>query len=102
MIERHWKGIARVAEADAYTDHLLTETFPKLKTISGFTGASILKRPVDDGVEFLVITRWNSMDAIVQFAGERADTAVVPDKVKKMMVSFDASVAHYDVVANAK
>ena len=98
MIERHWKGVAKFEEADNYIDHLVNDTFPKLKTIEGFGGASILKRSVDRGIEFLVVTVWKSLESISQFAGAQIDVAVVPDLVRSMMVEYDEHVLHFDVV----
>src|SRR5882757_1694874 len=97
MIERHWKGIARKEEAENYIEHLTTATFPAIKNIGGFIRASVLKRPVDNGIEFLVVTVWDSMEAIRQFAGEQPDLAVVPVPAQKMMVSFDAHVSHFEL-----
>jgi len=78
-------------------EHLTTDTFPKLHSIEGFVRASILRRPVDSGVEFLVVTVWDSMAAIRQFAGEQAEKAVVPEVVQQMMTAFDAGVSHYEI-----
>jgi heme-degrading monooxygenase HmoA len=100
MILRHWKGIAKPEEADHYIAHLNHDTFPKLAQINGFISASILRRPVDQGIEFLIITVWESMAAIHAFAGETADVAVVPPVAAAMMVEYDRHVSHYDVVAN--
>ena len=99
MIERHWKGIAKTEEADHYIQHLLTETFPQLSTITGFIRSSVLRRTVERGIEFRVVTVWSSVEAIKQFAGEIADLAVVPPHVKKMMVEYDAFAFHYEIVA---
>lgn len=98
MIARHWRGIARTEVADAYTDHLRTETFPALARIDGCLNASILRRVVPAGVEFLVVTNWASLDAIRAFAGADVETAVVPDTVRAMMVEFDRTARHYEVV----
>jgi heme-degrading monooxygenase HmoA len=98
MISRQWRGLAKPAHADSYVKHLREETFLKLGKISGFIDASILKRKVDQGIEFLVVTRWKSMEAIEQFAGRDPDVAVVPEKVQEMMVDYDRSVRHYKVV----
>lgn len=100
MIERHWKGIAKTEEADQYIQHLLTDTFPKLSAMTGFIRSSILRRKVDRGIEFRVVTVWSSLEAIKQFAGEVPDLAVVPSNVKKMMVEYDAFAFHYEVVTN--
>ena len=98
MIARHWKGVAHAEKADNYIEHLTIETFPALRKIDGFMDASILKRKNANGVEFLIVTRWRSMEAIRRFAGESANVAVVPIAVQAMMIEYDKEVAHYEVV----
>src|SRR5437870_12538316 len=98
MISRQWRGIARPEHADAHIEHLRRDTFPQLARIAGFVAASILQRPVERGVESLVVTRWRSLDAIRKFAGADAETAVVPENVQKMMLDYDRCVAHYELV----
>jgi heme-degrading monooxygenase HmoA len=97
MIERHWKGIARIDQSDNYIKHLITETFPKASLMKGFVKATILKRPVDEGVEFLIVTAWESIEAVRQFAGEQVDLANVPTEARAMMVKFDEFARHYEV-----
>jgi heme-degrading monooxygenase HmoA len=98
MISRQWRGLARPERADAYVEHLRTETFPKIRTIPGFVSASILKRELEQGVEFLVVTHWKSLDAIRGFAGTDVEAAVVPAEVERMMIEYDRSARHYEVV----
>ena len=97
MILRHWKGITRVEEADNYIRYLETETFPQVSTIEGFVEAKILTRNVEQGVEFLIISTWESIESIKQFAGEVADKVVVPPHVQAMMVTFDDFATHYEI-----
>jgi heme-degrading monooxygenase HmoA len=98
VISRQWRGIARRSEADGYVSHLRSDTFPQLGRIQRFCGASILRRDVAAGVEFLIVTLWESIDAVRAFAGDNPEEAVVPDRVREMMVSFDRIVSHYAVV----
>jgi heme-degrading monooxygenase HmoA len=98
MISRHWTGIARTDRANDYIKHLEEATFPSLKKINGFKDAHYLTRAVKNGVEFLVITEWESIDAVKEFAGEDCEKAVVPAEVQDMMVTFDKEVRHYTVV----
>jgi len=98
MISRQWRGLAKARHAEAYVEHLRTEIFPAIAKIPGFLGASILRRTVSQGVEFLVVTEWASLDAIRAFAGEDIEQAVVPSKVQDMMVEYDRIVRHYEVV----
>jgi heme-degrading monooxygenase HmoA len=100
MILRHWRGIAKAQEAEHYIHHLKTETFPRLAKIDGFIRASILRRTAPQGIEFLIITFWESLQAIQDFAGETATVAVVPAEVQAMMVEYDREVSHYEVTAD--
>jgi heme-degrading monooxygenase HmoA len=97
MISRQWRGLCRRERADDYIEHLRTETFPALGDIPGFVSASILRRAVPAGVEFLIVTQWQSLAAIHAFAGSKAETAVVPAKVQEMMIEYDREARHYEV-----
>jgi hypothetical protein len=49
-------------------------------------------------VEFLVLTRWASMDAIRAFAGDDVGRAVVEPDAIAALVSFDRTVRHYELL----
>jgi len=102
VISRHWRGVSKRERAEAYTAHLQAETFPALTKIPGFVRASILKREVDRGTEFEIVTVWKSREAIRAFAGPDLEAAVVPAVVRDMMVEFDERVRHYEVVHGAE
>ena len=97
MIARHWRGLVKSDRAAEYEEHLRNETFPALERIQGFLGADILKRGLESGIEFLVITRWKSIESIEQFAGADAEAAVVPPKAQAMMINYDQRARHYEV-----
>jgi heme-degrading monooxygenase HmoA len=101
MISRQWRGLAKIGHAENYVRHLNESTFPKLLKIKGFVNAAVLRRKVQNGIEFLVVTNWQSMRAIEQFAGSNPELAVVPKEVQKMMIEFDHKVRHYEVVGEA-
>jgi hypothetical protein len=50
-------------------------------------------------VEFLVLTLWESMEAIRGFAGEQPEVAVVEPEARAALVRFDSTVTHYEVLA---
>jgi len=60
MICRLWRGLTRPEEADHYVEHLRQQTLPRLRELPGFVDVSILRRQLDRGAEFVVITRWGS------------------------------------------
>ena len=98
MIARHWRGLVRADQAAAYEQHLRRDTVPILEKIEGFVEASMLRRVTEAGIEYLVITRWMSIEAIEQFAGSDVEAAVVPAEVQAMMVEYDRRARHYEVV----
>ena len=97
MISRHWKGVAKREQADHYIAHLKRDTFPKLASLPGFVRASILRREVANGVEFQVVSIWDSLRSIEAFAGIDAEAAVVPPVAQAMMVEFDRRATHYEI-----
>ena len=98
MISRQWRGLAHPSRAQDYVRHLRTETFPQLQEIPGFVDASILSRPFEAGIEFLIVTRWVSIDALARFSGSDPEAAVVPAKAAAMMIEYDRRVRHFEVV----
>lgn len=102
MIARHWKGIAKKERADEYIAHLKNETFKGLDKIDGFLNSSILTRNVEAGTEFLIITQWRDINSVKGFAGENYESAVVPQVVKDIMVSYDHLASHYEIAYSNK
>jgi len=98
VISRHWRGITLENRAQDYVHHLSTETFPALRKLPGFIDASIHSRSLGRGVEFLIVTRWDSLDAIARFAGTDAEAAVVPGLVAEMMIEYDHRARHFEVL----
>lgn len=98
MIARYWRGLVKRDSADAYIAHLQSDTLPQLVQLAGFHDAKILRRDLPQGVEFLVVTFWESLDAIRAFAGNDVESAVVPPRARDMMIEYDRKSRHYDVV----
>ena len=98
-IIRAWRGWAPLTNADAYVRHFTTNVLPELRTIDGFLGASLSRQERSADIEYLVLTRWASMDAIRAFAGADVAKAVVEPEAVAALTSFDRTVQHYEVVA---
>lgn len=98
MIIREWRGRASPSRAEAYPKHFRESVLPELRWLRGFVGAHLARRELGDQIEFLVLTRWQSMDAIRAFAGSDADKAVVEPGAVAAFVDFYASVRHYEAI----
>jgi heme-degrading monooxygenase HmoA len=100
MIARMWRGSAIRERADDYVKHLQQSVVPELRQIDGFKGIYLLRRNSSDDVEFLVMTLWESMDAICKFAGENPEVAVVAPAARVFFREYDAEVKHFEIVLN--
>jgi heme-degrading monooxygenase HmoA len=100
MIARMWRGLALLEKADDYVKHLQTSVLPELQQIDGFRGISLLRQDSPEAVEFVVLTFWESMDAIRKFAGEDAEVAVVAPAAQPLFREYDPRVKHFEVVFN--
>src|SRR5256886_10766471 len=101
MIIREWRGRANPSKADAYPKHFREKVIPELRHVPGFIGAQLGRRQLDDKIEFLVLTRWRSMDAIRAFAGMDVDQAVVGPGAVAALIEFGRSARRSDVVEDA-
>jgi heme-degrading monooxygenase HmoA len=100
MIARLWRGSALPERAEDYAEHLETSVLPELRQIQGFQGVQLLRQDSLETVEFIVLTFWESMDAIRKFAGEDAEAAVVAPAAQAMFREYDRRVKHFEVVLN--
>jgi|SRR5262249_44717375 len=98
MIVRAWRGYTLPTNASAYSNHFQRRVLPDLESIEGFLGVALLRRDEAERVEFLVLTRWASMDAIRAFAGDDVGKAVVEPAAVAALSDFDRTVRHYEVV----
>jgi heme-degrading monooxygenase HmoA len=98
MIIRAWHGRASRARSDAYPKHFREAVIPALRDMPGFLGAQLSRRAEGDQIEFLVLTRWQSMEAIRAFAGAAVEKAVVEPGAVAALDDFDDTVRHYEVI----
>ena len=95
---RMWKGRSSPDKAGDYVQHAIQKVFPQLGSIEGHKGAYLLRRSVGDTTEFLVLTLWDSMEAVRTFAGTQPSKAVVEPPARAALTDFDELATHYEVV----
>ena len=98
MIARRWTALAESSEqADAYVAHFDGLVRSRLESTRGFLGATVERVEADGGIQVVVVTRWESMDAIETFAGEDSDLAVVEPEARAVLSRFDDRVRHIEL-----
>jgi heme-degrading monooxygenase HmoA len=99
MITRIWRGWAATpAAADAYQEFLRTTFLPSLHALEGYCGASVLRRVVGDEIEFMTLTRFQSVAAIRRFAGDDYEAAHVAPRARELLSRYDARCQHFEWV----
>ena len=64
----------------------------------GNRGAHILTRDLDGRTEFVVLSFWDSLEAVRGFAGDDIERAVFYPEDERFLVDRELTVSHYDVV----
>jgi hypothetical protein len=93
-----WRGQARRENADGYVAHLEGSVLPELRQIEGFQGVYLLRRDVGEEVEFVVLTLWDSMEAVGKFAGPNPEVAIVAPVAQALLSDYDTGVKHFEAV----
>ena len=100
MLARFWSANTTPALAESYRQHFEQAVQPQLGKLDGFVGATVCTRPLPGAVEILVITYWQSFQAIDSFAGADRESAVVAPEAAALLTDFDKRVRHYEVVVS--
>jgi heme-degrading monooxygenase HmoA len=98
MIARTWRGATNANDAEAYLEYLHQTGFAEYRKIAGNRGVLGLRRVVNHRAEFLLVSLWDSEEAIRQFAGDDIEKAVFYPEDERFLVDRDNHVSHYEVV----
>jgi heme-degrading monooxygenase HmoA len=97
VIARLWHGATPASRSDAYLQFLLRTGIPDYAKTAGHRGTQILVRKEGDLAHFLLISLWDSMEAIRQFAGPDADRAKYYSEDSEYLLELEPTVVHYEV-----
>ncbi len=98
MIARTWRGATKAEDAETYLHYLHETGFTQYRATPGNLGVLGLRRVVDGRAEFLLLTLWESEEAIRRFAGDDISRAVFYPEDDRFLVDRDEHVNHFEVV----
>lgn len=101
MIARIWRGVTAAADAEAYLDYLHQTGLSEYRAAAGNHAVVVLRRIRDGRAEFLILTLWDSMEAILGFAGPDATRAVFYPEDDRFLLERGERVDHFDMVFSA-
>ena len=99
-IKRVWHGWSTPENADKYRKLLHDEVFPEIeaKNIPGYLSIELLRRDLDDEVEFITIMTFQSLQNVIDFQGEDYARCYVPEKAQKVLKRWDKISSHYEAI----
>jgi heme-degrading monooxygenase HmoA len=98
MIARCWHGVTPASKADEYVQYLNETGVPDLQRTAGNQGVYVLRRIEGEVAHFLLISLWESEDAIGQFAGEDLEEARYYPQDAEFLLDLEPRVTHYEVM----
>jgi hypothetical protein len=98
VIARIWHGWTKRQDAKTYEEMLRGEIFPSIaaRKIEGYGGPELFVREEGDEVEFVTLLRFDSMDAVTEFAGPDASKPVIFPKAEALITRMEQA-RHYRV-----
>jgi len=98
MIARIWHGWTNPGDAKTYEEMLRDEIFPSIaaRKIDGYRGAELFIHEDDDEIEFVTLLRFDSMDAVKEFAGTDTSKPVIFPKAEALITRMEQA-RHYRV-----
>ena len=104
LIVRTWSATASPIGAEDYSRYFAETLLPQLRELSGFGGAYLLRRDLDqDGtIELTAHTFWESREAIRAFAEDDIAVAIVEPEAQAMLLDFDRSATHRSMIIDAR
>lgn len=100
MILRIWHGYTTKPNADVYENLLKTEIFPEIenKKIKGYKRIQLLRRELEEEVEFTTIMWFEKIESVIAFVGEDYEQVYVPSKARKVLSGFDKKSVHCELI----
>jgi heme-degrading monooxygenase HmoA len=101
MIARTWHGRVPAEKADAYYAYLLRTGLAEYAATPGNRGVTVLRRTDGAVTHFLLLTLWESIEAIQAFAGQEYEVARYYPEDDDFLLEREPFVTHYEVLANS-
>ena len=98
MIARTWHGAVPEARGDEYFAYLQRTGVPDLQATPGNRGVLVMRRVQEGYAHFLLISLWESLDAIRAFAGDDVERARYYPEDAAFLVELEPCVTHYEVL----
>ncbi|MEP6617582.1 MAG: antibiotic biosynthesis monooxygenase [Ginsengibacter sp.] len=97
MVARIWHGFTSPENGNQYESMLRKDVLPGIGRVKGYHGAQLLRKNHVNEVEFITITYFNDLNAVISFAGEDYTKAVIHPEAGKLLIHYDEHSLHYEL-----
>lgn len=98
MIARLWHGATPAAMGEDYADYMGATGFAELRATEGNLGVFMLRRRRGDRAEFIMLSLWESEEAIRSFAGDDLQVARYYPRDAEFLLDLEPRSEHWEVV----
>ncbi len=99
MIARVWHGTTAEKDYEEYTAFMRSRAIPDYKKTEGFVKLMFLRNLKDSIAHFTLITYWENMEVIKNFAGSDFEKAKYYPEDSRFLLEFEEEVTHFLVFA---
>ena len=99
MIARIWHGRTKIEDYEKYTEFLKDRAISDYKNTEGFVKLVFLRNIKDYAAHFTLITFWENLDVIKNFAGDDFEKPKYYPEDDNFLLEFEEKVTHYEVFA---
>ena len=99
MIARIWHGTTLANHYESYTAFMKSRAIPDYKGTKGFLKLSFLRSIEEDKAHFTLITFWENLEVIKNFAGVDFEKAKYYPEDEDFLLDFEEKVSHHEVFA---
>jgi heme-degrading monooxygenase HmoA len=98
MLARTWSGRTLTSKAEAYSEFLKTKGIQDYLATPGNRGVLVLRRPLGEETEFLLVSLWDSEASIRAFAGDDLTKAFYYPEDDDFLLEFAPQATHYELL----
>lgn len=99
MIVRTWRGRTPIAQAEAFTEHLMATGVADYRAQPGCREVRLWRQARDGWTWFTLVSLWTDMAAIAAYAGEEPSRAVLYPGDERFGLVPDLEVEHHELIA---
>ena len=100
MVARIWHGRTPAEKAEEYRQYLFDVGVKKIASLPGNRGVQLMMKKTAEEGEFMVVSYWDSIDAIKGYAGENYTRVHDLPRDKEFLIDMETLVRHFELDVN--